>query len=65
MDDAVDRLLFRPRRARAREVRGRYAAGFKLSLTNNAVAYFGAIFPLNDSGLRASVLPTGGIEYSF
>ena len=41
------------------------AVGAKLSLGANATAYLGAIVPVTDDGLRAQVIPTGGIEVGF
>lgn len=41
------------------------ATGLKFQLWGNAVGYAGVIVPLNDDGLRATALPTGGFEWSF
>jgi hypothetical protein len=41
------------------------APGIKVNLAGTAVAFFTAFVPLNDSGLRADFIPTGGIEMSF
>lgn len=40
-------------------------SGFKFALPGRVVGFLGAIVPVNDSGLRADVLPTGGIEVTF
>jgi hypothetical protein len=39
--------------------------GIKVNIAGSAVAFFSAFVPLNDSGLRASFIPTGGVEMSF
>jgi hypothetical protein len=39
--------------------------GIKVNVAGSAVAFFSAFVPLNDSGLRADFIPTGGIEMSF
>jgi hypothetical protein len=41
------------------------AVGLKFSLVGSAVAYLSAIVPLTHQGLQASVIPTGGLEYTF
>jgi hypothetical protein len=41
------------------------AVGLKFSLVGGAVAYLSAIVPLTHQGLQASVIPTGGLEYTF
>lgn len=41
------------------------AAGFKVNLFGTAIAYVGAIVPLNNDGLRTEVAPTGGLEFTF
>jgi len=41
------------------------AVGLKASLTGYAVAFAGALVPLTSDGLRADVVPTGGVEYTF
>ncbi len=41
------------------------ATGLKLSMGEHALFYIGAIVPLTRDGLRASVIPTGGIEVGF
>ena len=37
----------------------------KVNIYGNAIAYGGAIVPLTDDGLHASVIPVGGLEYTF
>jgi len=41
------------------------AAGLKVALGPNVVAFGGVIVPLNDDGIRADIVPTGGIEVGF
>lgn len=41
------------------------AAGLKFSIGDNVTGFAGAIVPVNTDGLRADVIPTGGIEVSF
>jgi hypothetical protein len=41
------------------------AVGFKFNLFDRGVAYVNAIVPLTHQGLQASVIPTGGLEYTF
>jgi hypothetical protein len=41
------------------------AAGLKVAITDNVVAFGGVIVPLNDDGIRADLVPTGGIEVGF
>jgi len=41
------------------------AVGAKVSLAGGATAFIGAIVPLTDDGIRAEVIPTGGIEIGF
>ncbi len=41
------------------------AAGFKVSVTDRALAFLGVLVPLTSDGLRAAVVPTGGLEYTF
>jgi hypothetical protein len=41
------------------------AVGLEFSFFGRAVAYVNAIVPLTHQGLQASVIPTGGLEYSF
>jgi hypothetical protein len=41
------------------------ATGLKLSLGKSAIFFIGAIVPLTRDGLRAPVIPTGGIEVGF
>jgi hypothetical protein len=41
------------------------AVGAKLSVAPGATAFIGAIVPITDDGLRADVIPTGGIEVTF
>lgn len=41
------------------------ATGLKLSMGEHALFYIGAIVPLTRDGLRAAVIPTGGIEVGF
>jgi hypothetical protein len=37
----------------------------KVNVYGNAIAYGGAIVPLTDDGLHASVIPVGGLEFTF
>jgi hypothetical protein len=39
--------------------------GLKVNLFGTAVGFFGVFVPLNDDGLRADFIPTGGVEMSF
>jgi hypothetical protein len=39
--------------------------GLKFSFFGRAVAYVNAIVPLTHQGLQASVIPAGGLEYTF
>lgn len=41
------------------------APGLKVNVFGTAVAFFTVFVPLNDDGLRADFIPTGGIEMSF
>jgi len=41
------------------------APGVKVNVAGSAVAFFSVFVPVNDSGLRADFIPTGGIEMSF
>ncbi len=41
------------------------AAGLKFAVAGNAVGFVGAIVPINSAGLRADVLPAGGLSISF
>jgi hypothetical protein len=41
------------------------AVGLKLNIAGTAVAFVSAIVPLTDDGLRADVVPAGGIEVTF
>ena len=42
------------------------STGFKFSLIpGRAVGYLGVIYPLNDDGLRAKVIPAATIEGTF
>jgi hypothetical protein len=41
------------------------ATGFKVVPMHDLLFYVGAIVSLNDQGLRADVIPTGSIEWSF
>lgn len=41
------------------------ATGLKVSMGANAVFYVGAIVPLTQDGMRAQVIPTGGVEVGF
>jgi hypothetical protein len=41
------------------------SVGGKVRLFRNLVATGNVLFKLNDSGLRAKVVPLGGISYSF
>jgi hypothetical protein len=39
--------------------------GIKVNVAGSVFAFFSAFVPINDSGLRASFIPTGGVEMSF
>ena len=41
------------------------AAGLRVAVAGNAVAFASAIVPLTNDGLRAEVMPTAGVEVSF
>ena len=41
------------------------APGVKVNVYGPVIAFFTAFVPLNDDGLRASFIPTGGVEASF
>ncbi len=42
-----------------------FAPGFKLSLWEGSLLSFAVQIPMNDDGLRADVVPVGGVEYVF
>ena len=39
--------------------------GLKVNIFGDAVAFFSVFVPINESGLRADFIPTGGVEMSF
>jgi hypothetical protein len=39
--------------------------GIKVNVAGSVFAFFSAFVPINDSGLRADFIPTGGLEMSF
>jgi hypothetical protein len=39
--------------------------GIKVNVAGSVFAFFSAFVPINDSGLRADFIPTGGVEVSF
>jgi len=39
--------------------------GIKFTLFDHAVAYVDAVIPVTNQGLRASVIPAGGVAYDF
>ncbi|HSD11736.1 MAG TPA: hypothetical protein VLF14_12155 [Candidatus Binatia bacterium] len=39
--------------------------GIKVNVAGSMFAFFSAFVPINDSGLRADFIPTGGVEMSF
>jgi hypothetical protein len=41
------------------------AASLRVRLSRSGVAFVGAIVPLTDDGVRADVVPGGGIEFAF
>lgn len=41
------------------------ALGFKFVPAKSVVGYFNVFIPLNDEGLRADVIPTGGVQVGF
>jgi Putative MetA-pathway of phenol degradation len=41
------------------------AVGFKVILVRDLILFTGVIVPLTNDGARASVIPTGGIQYEF
>ena len=41
------------------------AMGVKVAVSENGTAFLGAVIPVNNSGVRADVIPTGGIEFNF
>ncbi len=42
-----------------------FSFGLRYALGSRGSVFFGGIIPLNDDGLRADFIPSGGIEYSF
>jgi hypothetical protein len=42
-----------------------FSFGFRYLLGTTGSIFFGGIVPLNDDGLRADFIPSGGIEYTF
>jgi hypothetical protein len=42
-----------------------FAPGMKLNLWGSALLFFAVQIPVNDDGLRADVVPVGGLEYIF
>jgi hypothetical protein len=42
-----------------------FSFGFRYALGTSGSVFFGGIIPLNDDGLRADFIPSGGIEYTF
>jgi len=42
-----------------------FSFGLRYALGTSGSAFFGAVIPLNDDGLRADFIPSGGIEYTF
>jgi hypothetical protein len=41
------------------------ALGVKVSVGSRGTAFVGAFVPVNNSGLRAPVIPSGGVEFGF
>jgi hypothetical protein len=41
------------------------ALGFKVSIADSLIGFVNVFVPLNDDGLRATAVPTFGLEYSF
>lgn len=42
-----------------------FSFGLRYALGTSGSVFFGGIIPLNDDGLRADFIPSGGIEYTF
>jgi hypothetical protein len=42
-----------------------FAFGLRYALWNLGTIFFGGIVPMNDDGLRADFIPSGGFEYAF
>jgi hypothetical protein len=42
-----------------------FAFGLRYALGTSGTIFFGGIVPINDDGLRADFIPSGGIEYRF
>jgi hypothetical protein len=42
-----------------------FSFGLRYTLGTSGSVFFGGIIPLNDDGLRADFIPSGGIEYTF
>jgi hypothetical protein len=42
-----------------------FSFGFRYLLGTTGSVFFGGVIPLNDDGLRADFIPSGGIEYTF
>lgn len=42
-----------------------FSFGLRYALGTSGSVFFGVIVPLNDDGLRADFIPSGGIEYTF
>jgi hypothetical protein len=41
------------------------AMGLKVALPRSGTAFLGAIIPMSDDGMRADVIPAGGVEFGF
>jgi hypothetical protein len=42
-----------------------FAFGLRYALGTRGTVFFGGIVPINDDGLRADFIPSGGLEYTF
>ena len=42
-----------------------FSFGLRYAIGTSGTLFFGGIIPLNDDGLRADFIPSGGIEYAF
>lgn len=42
-----------------------FSFGLRYALGTSGSVFFGGIIPLNDDGLRADFIPSGGVEYTF
>lgn len=55
---------FFPERTKRNDIAD-FALGLSYALGTSGTVFFGGILPMNDDGLRADFIPSGGIEYRF